>query len=393
MLRTSILIFILSSCGSSNEWEVAHPAADRLPQEVDFSVDITETSTAVLPLLPHPNSIVFQKEIGDSTAIEDEFYRVSNVVMGSDGRTYIRHFHTNSIRVYDSSGRFEYVIGREGRGPGEFIRIGSFKLDHRNQLLYVIDEFGYKVEVFEKQEDRFTYSRSIFHKYNMALDLCLLGDDLFVSGESLPMDTENGKLQNAGPIARIDPMTGNVEYTFGFSYPTKSGRQDMSLSKSLLSCNENTNTVIAYSLYFPYIIGYSPQGNEKWRSTMDGFVSWEFIEFKSSEYKNPGMRFFTNKDIFNYKYPTQDIPLGEYSLLQFGWNGPFVSVGQTPKLNPPIRSEDKEPRTRTILVNSGTGELLHSDAYPPIGDIRDGRMVTYEIVEPYQIRFSIHIIK
>lgn len=389
-MRSLILLFILSSCGSPYEWEVAHPAADRLPQEVDFSVDITETSTAILPILPHPNSIVFEKEIGDRSAIEDEFYRVSNVVLGDDGRTYIKHFHSNSIRVYDSNGRFEYVIGRGGRGPGEFTRIGSFRLDLRNQLLYVIDEHGAKIEVFEKKQDRFTYSRSIFHKYSMALDLCMLGDDLFVSGESLPMDTENGKLQNAGPISRIDPMTGNVEHTFGFSYPTKSSRFDMTLSNSLLSCNENTNTVIAYSMYFPYIIGYSPEGVVKWRSTMDGFASWEFIEFKSSENKNPGMLFFTNIDIFNYKFPTQNIPIGEYSLLQFGWTGPVMN--RIPAPNPPIRSEDKEPRTRTILVNSGTGELLYSDVYPPIGDIRDGRMVTYEILEPYQIRFSINMI-
>ncbi len=262
MLRILTLLFILSGCGSSYEWEVRHPATDRLPQNYDFSVDIRETSASVLPLLPHPDSIVFQNSIGDRSSLEDEFYRLSHLVIGSDG------------------------------------------------------------------------------------------------------------------------------HTFGFTYSTKSGRQDMSLSKSLLSCNETTNTVIAYSMYFPYIIGYSPQGDEKWRSNVEGFVSWEFIEFKSTEYKNPGMLFFTNKDILNDKYPIQDIPLSEYSLLQFGWNGPFSSPNQHPIPNPPIRSENKEPRTRTILVNTATGELLHSDVYPPIGDIRDGRMMTYEIVEPYQILFS-----
>jgi hypothetical protein len=213
-----------------------------------------------------------------------------------------------------------------------------------------------------------------------------LGDELFVSGESLPADMQNGELQNSGPIARINPTSGTVNLTFGYRYPSESGRYDLNLSASQLSCNENTKTVIAYSMYFPYIIGYSPEGDEKWRSNVVGFVSWEFIEFKTSEYKNPGLKHFTNRDIFNLKYPTQDISLGDYSLLQFGWTGPVMN--RIPEPTPPIRSEDKEPRTRTILVHSETGELLHSDAYPPIGDIRNGRMVTYEIIQPYQILFS-----
>lgn len=376
----------LFGCTTSNDWEVVHPSIERMPSEIDFVIDVSEPSYGLLPNLPHPDSIQFIDWIGDSTKIEDEFYRVSNVHIGYDGLIYVKHFNTNSIRVYNSMGEFKYSIGRGGRGPGEFTQLGTFKLDENSQTLYAIDEHSFKIEVFSKVHDRFVYLRSIFHNFNSAHDLCLLGNELIVSGSSLPSSLQNGRLQNSSPIARINPLSGEIIATFGFVYPSVSGLYDMSLSVTRLGCNNETQTILGYSDHFPYIIGYSKYGDVKWRSFMKGYVSWEFIEFKKTTYKKPGLLHFTNMDIHNVKYPVQDLVIGKFSLLQFGWTGP------TPVRNPspPVRSEDKEPRYRSVLVNAETGELAHSDAYPLIGNIRENRVITYEILDPYQIRLSIN---
>jgi hypothetical protein len=187
-----------------------------MPREIDFVIDVSEPSYGVLPNLPHPDSIQFIGWIGDSTKIEDEFYRVSNVHIGYDGLIYVKHFNTNSIRVYNSMGEFKYSIGRGGRGPGEFTQLGTFKLDENSQTLYAIDEHSFKIEVFSKVHDRFVYLRSIFHNFNSAHDLCLLGNELIVSGSSLPTSLQNGRLQNSSPIARINPLSGEIIATFGF---------------------------------------------------------------------------------------------------------------------------------------------------------------------------------
>ncbi len=357
--------------------------------EIHHRIDINNDNIEPIPFFLDSKAIRTLSILGDTLNLNDEFLRVADVSIGVDERIYIKHYHSNSIRVYDKYGKFVYSIGRGGRGPGEFQRIGAFEFDDSEQYLYVIDEFGFKIEVFQNTGNTFIYDRSIYHSYIKATDICQLGDHLFISGYSISDTQEGGDLPISNPIARIHIETGNLETSFGYIYPSYSSFSNFSLrlSETMLSCNAQTQTVIGHLEYFPYLFGYNPEGEIKWISKLDGYVSVQFTEFKKSENQNPGLIRFSNKDIHNVKYPVQKLDVGSYSLLQFGWGGPQPIAGYSP---PPIRSEDKEPRYRTILIDTETGELFHSDAYPLIGAMRNGKMVTYEILEPYQIRFSLN---
>lgn len=383
------ILVILNQCNQGTDWEIVHPVAERLPQGNNSinSIDITSRQENPIQRFFDPIGIKFHLSIGDSSSLGDEYYSPTKVRIGYDGNVYIMHKHTNAIRVYNSIGIYQYSIGKGGRGPGELNEITTFDLDIANQRLYIFDH-SFKIEVYVRNKGLFKYERTIYHRYIQTYDACLLNDSIFISGYSSHQDLDNPSQSILKPIARINLLTENTDLTFGYLYPSYSGYSNYSqrLSETLLSCHQESNTVVGYLRHFPFIFGYNVDGITKWVSRIDGYVSPEFTEFKKSQHRVPGLIPYSNQEVFNYTYPIQKIDVADFSILQFGWTGPQPIINP----NPRIRREDKEPRYRTILIDTESGELFHSDAYPLIGAMQKGKMVTYEILEPYQIKFSLN---
>lgn len=58
-------------------------------------------------------------------AEDDDKYAFANVVgvaADATGRIVVADLGQKSVRVYDAKGRFLYAVGREGKGPGEYLR-------------------------------------------------------------------------------------------------------------------------------------------------------------------------------------------------------------------------------------------------------------------------------
>lgn len=66
----------------------------------------------------------------------DYFFRnINDIRTDSDGSIYISDSNNPEIRKYDSSGIYEYTIGRRGRGPGEFQEISAFTLGSEDRII------------------------------------------------------------------------------------------------------------------------------------------------------------------------------------------------------------------------------------------------------------------
>ena len=53
---------------------------------------------------------------------------------------YVRHTPTSpSISVFDSGGKFKYNIGKQGRGPGEYVGLHDFTIDGQQNEVVIID--------------------------------------------------------------------------------------------------------------------------------------------------------------------------------------------------------------------------------------------------------------
>ena len=62
-----------------------------------------------------------------------------NKMVCREDKIYLGDFSNHKIVVYDTIGRFQYVIDRQGRGSGEYLQIKSFAVD--DSCLYVLDTF------------------------------------------------------------------------------------------------------------------------------------------------------------------------------------------------------------------------------------------------------------
>lgn len=135
-------VFLSSSCSPKSE----HTAT------VEVIDGVEHVHNAETPLRPN-KKVIFEREL--SIGSEDEagnvlLYRPGWYAAGSHGELYIAERQDMEIKVFDSEGRFSSVIGRKGRGPGEFQNIGRLALLPDDRLL-VSDWSENRISVFDKK--------------------------------------------------------------------------------------------------------------------------------------------------------------------------------------------------------------------------------------------------
>ena len=88
------------------------------------------------------------------------FGNISGLAASSTGQALVSEWHRTSIRVLSSEGVPESEIGREGRGPGEFVSINNIYVGVRDSV-YVFDFQKSAVSVFEPQKHQLAYETKI----------------------------------------------------------------------------------------------------------------------------------------------------------------------------------------------------------------------------------------
>lgn len=124
----------LNACGNPSETET-------LPDFFDGYSDVKIISEPSNPLL----DISFSKEMyfGDSDNLLMDY--ALDVEVDHSGNVFLKNEH--SIHVFDQNGNYKESIGREGRGPGEFLVIHNLKI--KNGRLYVYDANLSRVSIFD----------------------------------------------------------------------------------------------------------------------------------------------------------------------------------------------------------------------------------------------------
>lgn len=124
---------------------------------------------------------------------------VGDAALDDDGRMVVLDVAAKRVGVFDRHGSVVRSLGREGRGPGEFI--GPMALALRNGgRLYVLDRINRRVEMFEVDSGARIGS---FQVLLSAEDLCFVGDRLFLLGAL------GGKL-----IHEVSPSDGEILRSF-----------------------------------------------------------------------------------------------------------------------------------------------------------------------------------
>lgn len=321
-------------CTGTSKKEVLHPLPERLPEiSSSFSIlEIAQKSQAVHEILnTEPNYI-----IGKSNDFEERFFsEPSKIFRDNDSRIFIMDERNNNIRVYNKDGTINHKIGNTGRGPGEFEHIISFILNENQDELYALDRF--EIEVFKKDNDQKFYPvKSINHQYIRAFDICLIDKSIYISGykyskagkEAVEEGTTHRIVApTVKPIGKFDLSNEVFNKYFGFNYRSNSGYGtfDGILSRTILACNNYTNTVVAFSSNFSYLIGYNKEGEEKWRTKLEGYIDVNLLENNDGKNNTFALYEYANSDLYNIKYPIISNYLEnqkEYIYFQLGFRKP-----------------------------------------------------------------------
>jgi hypothetical protein len=192
----------------------------------------------------------------------------TDVEILEDGQILVSDYGTDKITSLNKNGNVNYVFGREGRGPGEFLNINDvFEL---NKQVMVFDNHLYKISAFDYQGKflkSHTLPKDIFNK-----ELALINDSLYVVGLEGLEDS----------LFQIQSFTSDYKLQFEETRFKREGRIDMKKNKNQLKAgnipNLYKNKVILRAdekHIYVFFEGYSEMskydlsGNLVWNKTIE----------------------------------------------------------------------------------------------------------------------------
>lgn len=347
--------YLIISCKKSS---YEHPNFDELPMEseVAYSLDLESKDTvSVYKFLEAEHRNIFSSILKDTSDIA--LFGVENLKTDSTGNIYLSRTGFNSIFVYDKSGIFQYTIGAEGRGPGEFNNLISFDFDDNFSRLIALDQT--EIEVFSNQKGKFQFDYNIPLKLFNPKDLCVMRDTVYYTGfkyeelDSLDISDKpyNNRILTSGPIHAYDLGYEKELSSFGPVYRSYSNwwLLDAQLSDVRLACNENSNTVVGLLHNFGYFYGYKTDGSLRWISKLENFkyatLTEQHINTPQIKYSaSPGGRFSPFRDTNS-----------EFMVFQLANNASYPNE---------------------IILNTANGELTHAgSALPEMFGAKSGNYI------------------
>lgn len=357
--------FIISGCSSfsGKNGKVTHPTESNIPddKELDFTISLNKSSTGQTQVDKKYKTRftggTLVGSFGKTTNSYDGIFGVKDIATDGTNYVFILPTHQKKIFVFNLKGKYLTTIGREGRGPGEFLRPVAIDVDEEGRL-YVLDHT--EIDIYSYQENSFKYLRPIKHRLSHKVDICIMNSKAYVSGYGV---TETDSTYNSSeskypmiiskPIHKFSIKKRKAVNTFGVLYKSASGWPIFTgnLSDTILACNDESNTVVGIFKKFPIIRGYSSSGEQKWTSMVTDFKYSSIIE--ENDNGMPVLKY--EGSIKPHHAIAQFLSTKDsYTILQIE-----NRISLPNKKLSRIKSllDDVEPRIYSILINSETGEM------------------------------------
>ncbi|MFC1564933.1 6-bladed beta-propeller [candidate division KSB1 bacterium] len=79
-----------------------------------------------------------------------QFFKVYSVLYDNEGCLYVLDSGNGRVQKFGADGKYLQTLGSMGEGPGEFNMAHMLEID-KNGLIYVSDQRGMKIEIFDKE--------------------------------------------------------------------------------------------------------------------------------------------------------------------------------------------------------------------------------------------------
>lgn len=283
--RIAIIILMLFSCSSNNEWEGS----------ITIKNGIKQIKNPEEGLWKDKKKMILEKIVEIGAKEEDENYILSmpsDVIIDKDKNIYICDFIDNCVKIYNSSGKYLTTIGKKGHGPGELYGPSELNIDSDDSL-YVYEKGNRRISIFFK--NNFVRVISMIRYAINSFTVSPKGNDIFATLSSSYTIKE---------IEAIPPLLVHLD---------KSGNLNNSFSKvSLVGKIQD-----AWQSSFGYVIFY-PENSLL-------CASWYPYEIKIFDLNGNQKKIITKTDD-KFENP----PLGDFSPAKM--YVPFRSISYKPLL-------------------------------------------------------------
>lgn len=107
----------------------------------------------------HQRGISFEREVTFGENSNVLFGAISKAVSDEAGRVYMSDNQKKQIHIFEPDGTYLKSLGKEGRGPGDFMFLGEISI--HSERLYVVDTMQFRVNVFS------TKTLELIDNYNL----------------------------------------------------------------------------------------------------------------------------------------------------------------------------------------------------------------------------------
>ncbi len=194
------------------------------------------------------------------------FSSVDDLAVAPDGSVFILDQMDQKVRWFDRAGRHRATVGREGRGPGEFLSPDALTVTSDGRV-HVVDNRNTRISVFRFRGSALEHEKEVRLPFPVQ-DVCAIGTRLFVLGISQPKLIH--ELDGAGSVVRSfgEPLEPDAAAKRGFA-PAGLYRLRQVYNGGRLACDARSDRVyLAHSGFL--VRAFSTDGRQLWQTRLAG---------------------------------------------------------------------------------------------------------------------------
>ena len=183
----------------------------------------------------------------------------------AEGNVYILDGVAEEVLVFDAMGDFLTRVGGKGDGPEEFRNVRDIVRFPDGRL--VVGQSGAPAKVLEPGPEGYAFAGPLVRdratEALAVIDMCVIGDRLFVHSSNLALDEF--------VIHEVSTGDGAVQRSFADAYQATFASDRVDRSYGRIACGAPATIVWGF-YYFPIVRAYEPDNTLVWAALIEDFT-------------------------------------------------------------------------------------------------------------------------
>lgn len=261
---------VTASCAAGRD--VSHPRAEYVVREQPISAEVAFAVPAKFPEAFSDFEERIARLAGAKPNVEvgrsngSRFGFVSDLEVDAEGNFYVLDDRLNQLTVHTQDGSVKYVLGRSGRGPGEYVEPRAVALSPRGHVF--IGDLTRRLLAYRRGPTGEIAGTSSSTEIAIE-DLCVMGTEIMTHARSMTRKELVFVLDTNGKMLR----------SFGELYRSPNVRINTEIARGRIACAPREGIVLYVpNGSIPEVRGYEPSGRLRWVTSVSGFAPVDMIQ-------------------------------------------------------------------------------------------------------------------